>query len=114
MLIDWEDATSAGSPFQDPFHWIVQAHTFLGRPGGQAVIGGIAGKGWIGEALDAYAAAAGLERVNRNAAFRTFLERTIAQLDAAGPHHQREAAARRALLAASAGRGASSRSAGAR
>jgi hypothetical protein len=104
LLVDWEDATADGRPFQDPFHWLVQSHALLGRPSRRALVAGVRGTGRIGRALDAYAAAAGLERVDREAAFRTYLERT-ASLRSAESRHDREVTARLALLQAMAGPG---------
>jgi hypothetical protein len=100
MLIDWEDATTDGSPFQDPFHWIVQSHALLGRPGIRSLLNGLDGDGWIGRALRAYAARAGLQAVSLHMEFHAFLERTSEHLDIAGKRHHREAQARRDLLAA--------------
>ena len=100
LLIDWEDATADGLPFQDPFHWLVQSHALLRRPTRHSLVEGVRGAGWIGRALDAYGSAAGLERVDREAAFRAFLGRSTASLRAAKKQHPREIQARLDLLAA--------------
>jgi hypothetical protein len=107
LLVDWEEATSEGQPFQDPFHWLVQSHALLGRPSSSALVAGVRGAGWIGRALDAYAAAARLARVDREATFRDYLARTAAALGPAGGRHDREITARLALLEASSSSGRS-------
>jgi hypothetical protein len=100
LLIDWEDATTEGTPFQDPFHWLVQAHAFLGRPGGRVLVASVEncrGSGWVVHALDAYASAAGLGHLDRMAAFRTYLSDSIDRLTRAGGKDRRGLTARESL-----------------
>jgi hypothetical protein len=101
LLVDWEDATADSRPFHDPFHWLVQSHVHLGRPTPRSILAGVRGDGWIGRALAAYAAAAGLEGMDREAAFRDYLARTAAELGPRKGHRHDEIAVRLALLAAS-------------
>jgi hypothetical protein len=101
LLVDWEDATDGSRPFHDPFHWLVQSHVHLGRPAPGTILAGVRGEGWIGRALAAYAAAAGLERMDREAAFRDYLARTAAELGPRKGHHHDEIVTRLALLGAS-------------
>ena len=61
MLLDWADATLEATPFLDPLHYLVQAHALLGRPSAATIVEGLAGAGWVGDALRAYATAAGLD-----------------------------------------------------
>jgi hypothetical protein len=101
LLVDWEDATTDGRPFQDPFHWLVQSHALLGRPTRRSIVDGVLhDAGWIGRVLDAYASAAGLQQADRAEAFRDYLERTAGSLRASENPHVREIKARVDLLTA--------------
>jgi thymidylate kinase len=59
-LVDWEHARVDAPPFHDVFHWLFQAHDLLGRPSRRALLAGLRGRGWVGEAIGAYARGAGL------------------------------------------------------
>lgn len=98
LVIDWEDATSDGTPFQDLFHWLVQSNALLGRPTRRTIIRGFRGDGWVGGAFDAYATAAGLDAADRIEVFRTYLQHSSQRLSARGTSHRREIAAREHLL----------------
>ena len=60
LLVDWENATEAAPPFHDVFHYLVHSFGTLGRPRGEEILDGLAGKGWIGAAIQAYAEGAGV------------------------------------------------------
>jgi hypothetical protein len=61
VLLDWEDASFSKPAFFDVFHYIIQAHTHLGRPSSRVVLDGVLeGRGWVGRAVRAYADGAGL------------------------------------------------------
>ena len=61
LLLDWEDASFSKPAFFDVLHYIIQAHTHLGRPSSRAVLDGVLqGRGWVGQAVRAYADGAGL------------------------------------------------------
>jgi hypothetical protein len=61
VLVDWESAKADGSPFHDLCHYLVQAHTLLGRPSWVEIRSGfLDGEGWIGQAVRAYAEGAGV------------------------------------------------------
>jgi len=60
LLVDWENATEAAPPFHDVFHYLVHSFATLGRPSGEEILDGLAGKGWIGAAIHAYAEGAGV------------------------------------------------------
>jgi hypothetical protein len=97
-LIDWEEAHSPGSPFEDLFHHLVQSHVLLGRPSAATLLGAASGEGGgVGETVRAYAAAAGLDPADAPAAFASYLEASLARLD---PKAHQAAAARRRLRAA--------------
>jgi hypothetical protein len=59
VLVDWESATTTAPPFHDVFHYVVQSHALLGRPRADTILAGLDGRGWIGEAIHAYADASG-------------------------------------------------------
>lgn len=73
VLIDWESADAAGEPFTDLFHYLMQAHTLLHRPSAVALLRGLRdGEGWVGAAVRAYAAAAGLSPADALPGFRAY------------------------------------------
>jgi Phosphotransferase enzyme family len=59
LLVDWENATEA-PPFHDVFHYLVHSFATLGRPRGEEILDGLAGKGWVGAVIRAYAEGAGV------------------------------------------------------
>jgi hypothetical protein len=97
-LVDWEVSLEDAPAFFDPFHYIVQAHAFLGRPSSSEILRGLEGEGWIGDALDAYSLAAGVPRESARECFAEYLRYT------SSPATRRDMgelslAVRRALLA---------------
>lgn len=98
LLIDWELATGAGPPFFDPWHYLVQAHALLGRPSAQLLIEGLDGRGWVGEALSAYAGAAGLAGANARSWLIHYLSVSRDNLDLTAPFAAGALKARDALL----------------
>jgi hypothetical protein len=60
LLVDWEHATDAAPAFHDVFHYLVHSFSALGRPRGEEILDGLAGKGWIGAVIRAYAEGAGV------------------------------------------------------
>jgi thymidylate kinase len=79
VLVDWEVARDDAPPFFDVFHYLVQAHFLLGRPRRRALLRGIAGEGWIGDALAAYAEGAGIPVSDVAAAFVAYLEHSSSE-----------------------------------
>jgi hypothetical protein len=55
LLVGWENALEAAPPFHDVFYYLVHSFATLGRPRGEEVVAGLAGEGWIGAAIRAYA-----------------------------------------------------------
>ena len=104
MLLDWADATLEATPFLDPLHYLVQAHALLGRPSAATIVEGLAGAGWIGEALRAYATAAGLDPAAARQCCLDYLTGSLPTMDLARADGRRGAVARRRLLAALAAR----------
>ncbi len=99
-LIDWEDADEASPAYEDPLHYLVQAHALLGRPSRADLIAGVRGRGWIGHALHAYADAADIDRTWLPEAFVSYLERSREALRPDRPDRRRGIVARDRLLAA--------------
>jgi hypothetical protein len=96
LLVDWENATEAAPPFHDVFHYLVHSFATLGRPRGEQILDGLAGKGWIGAAIHAYAAGAGLPATSAPLCLARYLESSIEpEREIRGSH----LAARRRLLA---------------
>jgi hypothetical protein len=75
-LIDWEEATDGRPPFEDPFHYVVQACTLLGRPREDDIFDGLHLKGPVGEVFAAYADGAGISTDDLPERFRHYLEQT--------------------------------------
>jgi hypothetical protein len=103
LLVDWENATEAAPPFHDVFHYLVHAFATLGRPRGEEILDGLAGKGWIGAALHAYAEGAGVAAACAPSLLARYLESSIDPerhvVDAEVEIRGSNLAARRRLLA---------------
>ncbi len=86
VLLDWESAREGGEPFEDILHFIVQSHVLLGDPSADEVIAGVIdGRGWIGEALRAFADASGHDLSGIGLAMTRYLEESNAGLDMSTP-----------------------------
>jgi hypothetical protein len=77
LLVDWENATDAAPPFHDVFHYLVHSFATLGRPSGEEILDGLAGKGWIGAAIHAYAEGAGVPASSAPLHLAQYLESSI-------------------------------------
>jgi hypothetical protein len=77
LLVDWENATEAAPPFHDVFHYLVHSFATLGRPSGEEILDGLAGKGWIGAAIHAYAEGAGVPAAFAPLLLAQYLESSI-------------------------------------
>lgn len=99
VLCDWEDAAECDVPGWDLWHWIVQSHALLGRPGrafAREVLRG-EGRGWVRDVARACAEAAGVSLAELLQGLRVYVERSQAGLDPARPDGRRGLAARQAL-----------------
>jgi hypothetical protein len=96
LLVDWENATEAAPPFHDVFHYLVHSFATLGRPHGEEILDGLAGKGWIGAAIHAYAEGAGVPAAFAPLHLAQYLESSI---EPARDVRSSNLAARRRLLA---------------
>jgi hypothetical protein len=77
LLVDWENATEAAPPFHDVFHYLVHSFATLGRPRGEEILDGLAGKGWIGAVVRAYAEGAGIPAASAAPLLARYLEWSI-------------------------------------
>jgi len=102
-IFDWEEASEAAPDFEDPFHYLVQAHALLGRPRTADLLAGVRGargRSSVRRPLLAYADAAGLDRASIPGAFVAYLERSRAALRPNRSDRRRGIAARDRLLEA--------------
>jgi aminoglycoside phosphotransferase (APT) family kinase protein len=99
VLVDWESAGPVPAPAWDLWHWVMQAHSLLGRPSSGAVLAALRGKGPLAPAVAAYAEAAQLEPDGLRASLATYLRESLAALPAATADGRRARAARLHLLA---------------
>lgn len=98
-LVDWENATEDSLPFGDPFHYLVSAHTLLGRPTQAELLRGLKGDGWVGAALAAYMNGASIGGGVREA-FVDYLRASSGELRPLHPHTARGRESRQRLLVA--------------
>lgn len=97
-LIDWESAGTDSEAFHDLSHFVVQAHTLLGRPSGAEVLAGFeGGRGWIARALAAYAEASGISLSQAGPALTSYLRSTSSTVRAS-TRGERTGIQRRRLL----------------
>lgn len=100
VLVDWEEAGPAAGEAWDLCHWLVHAHTLLGRPRLDEVLAAQRGEGRQGKAVRAYLQATGLDREALPAAMAHYLEASSAQRDAPWMEGAPWLSARRHLAAA--------------
>lgn len=103
LLVDWANATETAPPFHDVFHYVVHSFATLGRPSGEEILDGLAGKGWIGAVIQAYAEGAGIPAASAAPFLARYLERSIEPerhvLDGQAGIRSLDLVARRRLLA---------------
>jgi hypothetical protein len=99
VLIDWEDAREAQTPFYDLMHFLVQSCALLGRPSKRQLIAGLLSrKNWIGAAVAAYAAGARIPVEDGRPHLLTYLKSSIDQVDACTSDGRKGLRTRRQLL----------------
>jgi len=103
LLLDWEHATAAAAPFHDLFHFLVHAHSLLGRPARSEILAGLDGRGWVGDALMAYSDGAAVPAARASEFLREYICRLVDAenelVDAVTPGGLAAVGARRRLLA---------------
>lgn len=111
-IVDWEHASRSAPPYDDLFHFHVQACSFAGHPSVEELVAGVHGAGPVAAAFITYAAEAGIAEVDAGQ-FADYLQRSHAFVQrflAADPPAEavggarRESAVRDELLAALAAR----------
>jgi hypothetical protein len=98
-LIDWGRSSESSPAFFDPLHFLVQAHTHLGRPTRSALLRGLGGEGHTGRVLHAYAAGAGLRTTRMRERLAGYLEATADRVEVGTRQGQIERQARDRLRA---------------
>ena len=98
VVLDWESAGCPGVAWHDPWHYMVQGHALLKRPGARAIRRGLEGEGWVGVALRAYAAGAGLSLSGASEGLISYLRTSAAELDPSTSDGRAGLDARRTLL----------------
>jgi hypothetical protein len=99
VLLDWEDPDwRAEGPFQDLFHYLVQAHALLGRPSRRALLAGLRGRGWIGAAIEAYRGEARCSSDDVMSSFLTYLKNSLLRVDLSVPEGAKQVRVRAELL----------------
>jgi hypothetical protein len=100
-LVDWESASDQAPPFHDLCHYIVQAHSLLGRPSRDAVLQGLRyGHGHVGRAIQAYAEEADLHPADCTRHMKNYLRATNPTLRPNTAGERRGLSRRRRLLEA--------------
>lgn len=99
-LIDWAASRLEAPPYFDVLHYLVQGHALLGRPGRGALLRGLEGRGWIGEALLAYAGSSGCPTPLARRHLPDYLTSTARLLNPEREDEARGLAARHRLLEA--------------
>ena len=100
VLCDWEESHALDGPFWDLWHCVIQAHALLGRPARRAVLRGLRGEGWVGEAVSAYAEGARLARRAAADGLRAYPDESARRLDPGHEDDARGLAARWSLAVA--------------
>jgi len=101
VVLDWEDPNwHVRVPFHDLFHYLVQAHALLGRPSRRALLAGVHGRGWVGDAVEAYRLRAHRTAAEAPVAFASYLRSSIPLVDLSVPEGRKERRVRERLLRA--------------
>ena len=86
VLVDWEEANTDGTQFEDMFHYLVQSCVLLGSPSEPEIIDGVLHeRGWIGTALRAFSDASGHDLNEVGSAMTRYLEDSSLRLDRKAP-----------------------------
>lgn len=97
-LVDWAEARPDAPPFEDVLHFVVQAHSLLGRPGRDEVVAAIGGRGPSAEVFRRYAHGADVDPASLSVIASEYLERTAVTFDRTTPDGRVGRHARAALL----------------
>lgn len=109
VVLDWEDPNwHVRVPFHDLFHYLVQAHALLGRPSRRALLAGLHGRGWVGDAVEAYRVQARRTAAEAPVAFASYLRNSLPLVDLTVPEGRKERRVRERLLRALSSNGTAS------
>jgi Phosphotransferase enzyme family len=84
-LVDWEDAVDGMPPFYDLLHFFVQASVELRRPSKRSIIQGLELRGWVGAAIEAYAAGCEVDPRQARQLFSSYLQRSAIKVQPSTP-----------------------------
>jgi thymidylate kinase len=99
VVLDWEDPRfRAHVPFHDLFHYMVQAQALLGHPSKRALLDGLHGRGWVGEAIEQYRRRAGRSQDEIARCFMAYLRDSIPRIDLTVPEGAKELRVRERLV----------------
>jgi Phosphotransferase enzyme family len=86
VVLDWEHATLCKPPFFDLWHYLLQAHSLLGRPSTKALVRGVqGGNNWVGTALSEYSRGCGRSPEEATVFFDDYISASTAQLAGGSP-----------------------------
>jgi hypothetical protein len=98
VLLDWEHASESRPPFFDVWHYLMQAHSLLGRPSVAALMDGMTkGGGWVGTAFSEYARGCGRAMTEAPAFFDDYISTSAHQLAGRSQKEQQGLSARTKL-----------------
>jgi hypothetical protein len=97
VVVDWESAAPAGTPFFDLFHYLVQSHVLLGRPRRREIVAAIDGEGRLGRLVRLYATAHDVSLARAPTAFGSYL-RAVQEKESASRAQEPAIASRRRAL----------------
>jgi len=84
-LVDWENAENDRPPFFDVFHFLVQASVELRRPMKRSIVRGLAGEGWVGASIEAYAHGCQVDPSEARNLFSDYLRQSVLALEPSTP-----------------------------
>jgi hypothetical protein len=84
-LVDWEDAVDGMPPFYDLLHFFVQASVELRRPSKRSIIQGLELRGWVGAAIEAYAAGCEVDPRQAKLLFSSYLQESAIKVQPSTP-----------------------------
>ena len=84
-LMDWENSRAGMPPYFDLFHYLVQSNSELRRPTKRAILDGLRLRGWVGQAIGAYAAGAEIDAREGEHFLREYLRDSARKLDLEAP-----------------------------
>jgi hypothetical protein len=84
-LVDWEDASDEVPSFFDAFHFFVQASVELRRPSKRSIIEGLELRGWVGAAIEAYAAGGDVDPQQARELFSSYLRYSATRVGPSAP-----------------------------